>query len=81
MGDERADCQWCDPPYGVKYVGRTKAKLTLANDTLTGDKLVEFLAACFTAADKRALKAGAAVYIAHPSGAASIHFLLAVGWP
>ncbi len=83
MGDERADCQWCDPPYGVAYVGKTKAKLTIANDKLTGEKLFDFLAACFVAADTHALKPGAAIYIAHPSGVLSIQFLLAVehaGW-
>jgi DNA modification methylase len=83
MGDERADMQWCDPPYGVSYVGKTAAKLTIANDKLTGAKLFEFLAACFVAADKHALKPGAAIYIAHPSGVLSIQFLLAVehaGW-
>jgi site-specific DNA-methyltransferase (adenine-specific) len=83
LGDERADCMWTDPPYGVAYVGKTKAKLTIANDTLTGEKLYEFLCAAFVAADQHALVEGAAIYIAHPSGAASIQFLLAVehtGW-
>jgi hypothetical protein len=83
MGADRAHCQWCDPPYGVSYVGKTKAKLTLANDALSGDRLFEFLCAAFVVADKHALAPGAAIYIAHPSGAASIQFLLAVehaGW-
>jgi DNA modification methylase len=83
LGDERADCMWTDPPYGVSYVGRTKAKLTLANDTLAGSKLFDFLCACFVAADKHALKEGAAVYVAHPAGALSLQFLLAfehAGW-
>ncbi len=83
MGDERAACLWTDPPYGVAYVGKTKAKLTIANDTLSGEKLYEFLCAAFVAADKHAVAEGAAIYIAHPSGAAAIQFLLAVehaGW-
>jgi DNA modification methylase len=83
MGDERAECLWSDPPYGVSYVGKTKAKLTIANDKLTGDRLFEFLCAAFVAADRHALAEGAAIYIAHPSGAASVQFLLAVehaGW-
>jgi site-specific DNA-methyltransferase (adenine-specific) len=83
MGDERAACMWTDPPYGVKYVGKTRAKLTIENDELVGDKLFEFLCAAFVAADKHALAPGATIYIAHPSGAASIQFLLAVehaGW-
>jgi DNA modification methylase len=83
MGDERAECLWSDPPYGVAYVGKTRAKLTIANDTLSGEKLYEFLCAAFVAADTHALAEGAAIYIAHPSGAAAIQFLLAVehtGW-
>jgi site-specific DNA-methyltransferase (adenine-specific) len=83
MGSERADCLWGDPPYGVAYVGKTKAKLTLANDRLTGERLFEFLSACFLAADKHALKRGAAIYIAHPGGALALQFMLAfehAGW-
>ena len=83
MGSERADCLWGDPPYGVAYVGKTKAKLTLANDRLTGERLFEFLSACFLAADKHALKPGAAIYIAHPGGALALQFMLAfehAGW-
>ncbi|MGH7295573.1 MAG: DNA modification methylase [Polyangiaceae bacterium] len=83
MGADRAECMWTDPPYGVKYVGRTRAKLTLANDTLEGTKLFDFLCACFVAADKHALTEGAAVYVAHPAGALSLQFLLAfehAGW-
>ena len=85
MGDERAECMWTDPPYGVAYVGKTKAKLTLANDTLAGNKLFDFLSACFLAADQHALQRGAAIYhVAHPAaGALSLQFLLAfehTGW-
>lgn len=83
MSDERADMAWTDPPYGVKYVGKTKAKLTIANDKLTGEGLFEFLCAAFVAADQQALAAGAAVYVAHPAGALSLQFLLAfehAGW-
>ena len=83
VGSERADCLWGDPPYGVAYVGKTKAKLTLANDRLTGERLFEFLSACFLAADKHALKRGAAIYIAHPGGALALQFMLAfehAGW-
>jgi ParB/RepB/Spo0J family partition protein len=83
MGAERAACMWADPPYGVAYVGKTRAKLTLANDRLTGERLYEFLCAAFVAADKHALAPGAAIYIAHPAGALSLQFLLAfehAGW-
>jgi DNA modification methylase len=83
MGDERAECLWGDPPYGVSYVGRTKAKLTIANDALAGDKLFEFLCAAFVAADRHALAEGAAIYIAHPGGSLALQFMLAfehAGW-
>jgi ParB/RepB/Spo0J family partition protein len=83
MATERAECMWTDPPYGVAYVGKTKAKLTLANDRLTGARLFEFLCGAFVAADKHALAPGAALYVAHPAGALSLQFLLAfehAGW-
>jgi ParB/RepB/Spo0J family partition protein len=83
MGSDRASCMWTDPPYGVAYVGRQASKLTIANDTLSGQRLFDFLAASFVAADTRALSKGAAVYVAHPAGAASLQFLLAfehTGW-
>jgi ParB/RepB/Spo0J family partition protein len=83
MGTGRAQCQWCDPPYGVSYVGKGKAKLTIANDALTGDKLYELLRAAFAAADSHALGEGAAIYVAHPGGPLALQFMLAfehVGW-
>jgi site-specific DNA-methyltransferase (adenine-specific) len=83
FGEQRADMCWTDPPYGVAYVGKTRAKLTIANDKLDGDRLFQFLAGCFVAADTQALKRGAAIYVAHPAGALSLQFLLAfahAGW-
>ena len=32
LGDERADCVWTDPPYGVAYVGKTAEAMTIQND-------------------------------------------------
>jgi len=83
MGTARADCCWTDPPYGLAYVGKGPAALTIKNDKLTGDTLRAFLVAAFSAADAHALKKGAALYIAYPPGLNSIEFLLAVrdvGW-
>jgi DNA modification methylase len=83
MGSARAHAMWTDPPYGVAYVGKNKAALTIANDDLKGDALREFLVRGFSAAGRRALGDGAAVYVAHPAGALSLEFLLAfreVGW-
>lgn len=83
MRDERADMCWTDPPYGVAYVGKGPDALTIENDRLDASELFELLAAVFTAADKGALKRGAAVYVAHPAGPQSLQFHLAfehVGW-
>lgn len=77
FGKQRADAMWTDPPYGVAYVGKTKDALTIQNDKLKGDALRQFLVAVFERA-QLVLKAGAAFYIAHPAGALSLQFLLAV---
>lgn len=82
MAGTKASMMWTDPPYGVSYVSKTKAALTIANDDLTSEELRGFLIRCFTAANV-ALTDGAALYIAHPAGVHSIEFLLAfrdVGW-
>jgi site-specific DNA-methyltransferase (adenine-specific) len=83
MGGERASAMWSDPPYGVAYVGKTSAKLTIENDDLSASKLFDFLVAAFAVADEQALERGAAIYVAHPAGPKSTQFLLAfehVGW-
>lgn len=80
LGDDKADCVWTDPPYGVDYVGKTADALTIRNDGAKG--LDDLLAGCF-AALTTAGKPGAAVYVAHPPGALSKAFLdafLATGW-
>jgi DNA modification methylase len=81
--DELADCMWTDPPYGVAYVGKGPDALTIENDRLGASELFELLGAAFTAADKAALKRGAAVYVAHPAGPQALQFHLAfehAGW-
>jgi len=83
VGDMRADCLWSDPPYGVNYVGKTKDALTIANDKLEGEQLRAWLVTAFSVATQKALKPGAAVYLAHPSGCQALEFLSAVrdvGW-
>lgn len=59
-----ADCMWTDPPYGVEYVGGTKDKLTIKNDSAAG--LPGLLAGAFAVATG-ALAPGAPVYVAHPA--------------
>jgi DNA modification methylase len=75
---ETAECMWTDPPYGVGYVGKTAAALTIENDT--GDQgPAVFAAACRIAP----LAPGARFYAAVPAGRRQLDFLLAVrdvGW-
>lgn len=78
MAGEKADVMWTDPPYGVEYVGGTKDKLTIQNDSASG--LPDLLRGAFGLAP---LRPGAPFYIAHPAGPQSLEFLLAVvdvGW-
>jgi site-specific DNA-methyltransferase (adenine-specific) len=82
LGKEQAELMWTDPPYGVSYVGKTAAKLTIQNDARGRGGLAELLRGAFAAAD-RALRAGAAIYVAHPAGALSVTFgvcFLGQGW-
>lgn len=62
FGDERADCVWTDPPYGVNYVGGTKDALTIQNDGAQG--LAALLGAAFEVVAAVA-RPGAPIYVAH----------------
>lgn len=67
MGGEKGQCVFTDPPYGVEYHGEAHNGIafpTIASDSLTGDKLVEFLRDCFTEMQKATLD-DAAFYIWH----------------
>lgn len=80
MGGARAACMWSDPPFGVRYVGGTKAALTIENDTAEG--LPELLRGAFAVAND-VLEPGAPFYIAHPTGPLALEFETAirdVGW-
>jgi DNA modification methylase len=80
MQGELASCLWTDPPYGVEYMGGTKQKLTIKNDT--PEELEDLLHRSFAAIDQ-ALVSGAALYVAHPAGPGSVTFALAFlaqGW-
>lgn len=78
MGDDQADLIWTDPPYGVAYVGKTKDKLTIDNDTLEGAALQAFLGAAFDNA-VRHLNAGAGVFVAAPAGPLFADFAAVLG--
>lgn len=58
----RADAVWTDPPYGVDYVGGTKRKLRIRNDTAEG--LAGLLTAAFGVVSE-VCRPGAPVYVAH----------------
>lgn len=72
MADDKADCVWTDPPYGVEYVGKTKKALTIKNDGADG--LSVLLSSAFGCWADVSIP-GAAVYVAHPAGALSLTFL------
>src|SRR5262249_39276308 len=80
MDGEKAAMIWTDPPFGVGYVGKTKAALTIENDTPSG--LREFLVSALVACAE-ALEPGAAFYLAAPAGPLGTEFRLALsdaGW-
>lgn len=63
----KIDMVFCDPPYGVSYVGKTKDALEIENDKLSGEELATFLSKSF-ANMFEALKKGGAWYVAGPAG-------------
>lgn len=80
LGEQRAQVLWTDPPYGVEYEGRTKAKLRIGGDT--AKQLPALLEALFRAADP-VLAPGARFYIAAPAGPNETVVRLAIaarGW-
>ncbi len=80
VGEGMADCVWTDPPYGVDYVGKTKAAMTIRNDDAAG--LRPLLDAVF-AAVPTVCAPGAPVYVAGPAGPLHRQFVEAfegAGW-
>lgn len=67
LGDEKADCMWTDPPYGVNYVGKTAAALTIENDDLDSASMDRFLRSVFGCA-LAGSSPGAGMYVAGPAG-------------
>ena len=53
-----------DPPYNVAYEGKTKAALTIKNDSMGDDQFRQFLRDAYVAADT-VMKPGAVFYIWH----------------
>ncbi|MGH2964026.1 MAG: DNA modification methylase [Solirubrobacterales bacterium] len=80
LGDKRPALLWTDPPYGVDYEGKTKAKLRIANDRSNG--LDSLLRDSFAAVNE-VLTDGAPLYLAAPGGRLLLAFaqaFLDVGW-
>lgn len=79
MGDSKIDMLWTDPPYGVSYVGKTAAALTIQND---GDGAAALLADVLEAIDPY-MRGGARFYVACTPGPAQTEFrtiIAARGW-
>jgi DNA modification methylase len=80
LGGERPRLVWTDPPYGVSYEGKTRARLRIQYDG--GGGLRELLEASFAAIDA-ALAPGAPLYVAAPGGPLGLTFGAAfceAGW-
>lgn len=67
MDGVTAQMVWTDPPYGVAYVGKTKAALTIRNDALTTQELYSLLCEAFARAVD-ICDEGAPWYVASPGG-------------
>lgn len=80
VADAEAEVFWTDPPYGSRYQGKTRDRLTIANDDPDG--LLQLLTQAFTAAD-RVMAPSARFYVCAPAGPQGTDFRLAlrsVGW-
>lgn len=77
VADRPVDLLWTDPPYGVSYVGKTADALTITNDALDADGLLEFLTDLFTTA-RKVMRPGAAFYVCSPPGDLELVFRLAL---
>jgi len=64
VGDNIVDLYITDPPYNVEYVGKTKDKLTIKNDSMSNSDFRGFLANAFAKANS-VMKPGAVFYIWH----------------
>lgn len=73
LGEDKADCVWTDPPYGVAYVGKTADALTIENDNLSIPEMAAFLTSIFNLVVD-STKPGAAWYVAAPHGRVGLAF-------
>jgi hypothetical protein len=78
MDGALAECMWSDPPWGARYVGKTRRRLTIENDDPAGSDAV--VVGAFGIAP---LAPSARFYVAAPTGPRSLNFRLALrdaGW-
>lgn len=73
MAGGQADMVWTDPPYGVRYVGKTVDALTIENDDLDAKGLEAFLRIALGEASN-ACRPGAAWFVAAPPGPLFVPF-------
>lgn len=64
MDGVKVDLYLTDPPYNVKYQGKTKDSLTIQNDNMEDSQFYQFLYDAFSTADN-VMKKGAVFYIWH----------------
>ena len=69
------DLVFVDPPYGVDYVGKTSAGLTITNDTLDADGIRALVADALRLVP---LRPGGAFYVMAPAGPLHLQFLLGI---
>jgi DNA modification methylase len=66
-----------DPPYGVDYEGKTKAKLKIKNDAMSEDDLSVFWESAYSLM-REFLKDGGSVYVTVPAGPLHLLFVNAL---
>ena len=66
MSGAKADLVFTDPPYNVDYEGGTAEHLKIANDKMSQEQFMQFLAAVF-ASYRSLVKTGASLYVCHSS--------------
>jgi DNA modification methylase len=64
MENQLADMIFTDPPYNVDYVGKTKEKLKIANDSMGDKDFRSFLTSAFKNMAQKS-KEGAPIYVCH----------------
>lgn len=75
MDESKVEMLFTDPPYGVDYVGKTKDRLTIANDALGEASTADLVGDALRCAD---LRPGIPWYVCAPGGDMQLPFLLAI---